>query len=297
MFLIFAQYLDEFSQNLDRVAREKGLDTILLTSAQVATDLTLVYRLSCQDMHLQLQHGDTHIESGDIEAVYCGINTFEPNIWISFTSEDAEYAARETQAVWLSILTSLSSKMVNPPAMDSLAGTVLSTPELMYLAQQFGFQIPMVINLESGKIAAELLSSGVSARYTNLGEPLTHEGDVQQICIGDLQESVNHFRVLEIPPGKSIYLTVSGQELFASEVEADASVRTLDIAFIPAQIQSRLHALQDQLNLHLAEYAFRVTPSENWVFCDCQRLPLVGVAAYGDMLFAQIVDRATGQGG
>lgn len=297
MFLIFDQHLNEFNRSLERIAREKGLKTILLTSAQVARDLTLVYHLSGQDLHLQLQHGDTLIESGDIKGVYCGINAFDPGVWESFSPEDAEYAARETQALWLAIFASLSPRMVNPPALDSLAGTILSTPELMYLSHQLGFQIPMVISLESGKIAAELLGTGVPARYTDLGEALIPEAGVHQACMGGLQENENHFRILENPPGKSVYLTLSRQELFASEVEDDTSVIALDADSVPSQIRTRLYALQKRLNLHLAEYAFRVASNDTWVFCGCERLPLFGVAAYGDMLFARIVDHATGKGG
>ena len=49
MFLILDQYLTEFNLRLKRVTERKEMKTLLLTSAQIALDLALVFRLSEQD--------------------------------------------------------------------------------------------------------------------------------------------------------------------------------------------------------------------------------------------------------
>jgi hypothetical protein len=296
LFLILDQCLTEFDLRLKQVAERKEIKTVLLTSAQIAHDLALVFCLSEQDSSIHLHYRDVSIKTSDIDGVYCGINAFEPGLWEQFTLEDAEYAARETQALWLAILASLSCRVVNPPALDTLAGTILSTPEILYLAHQLGFQIPMVITMESGKITAELLATGVPACYADLGVVKINETRLSQREFSSLEQNDDHILVKEEVPGKPMYVTLVGGQFFACEMAPDGSMRPIAARQIPRQIRTRVRTLQKRLNLNLAEYNFRVIVDGTWVFCGCGRPPTFSVAAYGDTLFEQIIDYATGKG-
>ena len=170
MFLILSQAPTEFSLRLKRAAEHKGLKTLHLTSAEIARDLALVFHLTEESVNLSLNYKGASIGTADISGVYCEINVFDYSLWERFSPEDAQYAAQETQALWLAILASLPCRVVNPPALDTLAGTLLSTPEILYLAHRLGFPIPMVISLESGKTASELLTTGATVFYADLGE-------------------------------------------------------------------------------------------------------------------------------
>ena len=89
MFLILDQYLTEFNFRLKRVTERTEMKTLLLTSAQVALDLALIFRLSEQDASIHLQYQDATIETLYINGVYCGINAFEPRLWEQFTLDFA----------------------------------------------------------------------------------------------------------------------------------------------------------------------------------------------------------------
>ena len=297
MFLILDQYPTEFSLRLKKVAELKGLKTLLLTSAEIVHDLALSFYISDQDINLHLEYRNISIETCDIEGVYCGINAFEERLWKRFSPKNAGYAARETQALWLAILASLPCRIVNPPALDTLAGTLLSTPEILDLAHQHGFQIPMVVNLESGSVAVELLASGVPAHYADLGHGWINESALRKDDLSILSQNENHFRVVEKIPGKSMYVTLVSDEFFACAPDAKGSVMSVSTDQVPSAIRARLQTLQKQLNLKVAEYHFRILADETWVFSGYERPPNFAVAAYGDLLFEQIAKYITKKGG
>ncbi|MEW6585699.1 MAG: hypothetical protein AB1442_08825 [Nitrospirota bacterium] len=297
VFLILDQYLTEFSLRLKSLSEHRGLKTVLLTSADTVRDVALVFHLSEKDLNFNLRYHDVDIKTQDIAGVYCGISTFEPTLWERFSSKDAEYAARETQALWLAILASLPCHVINPPSLDSLAGTLLSTPEILYLAHRLGFRVPMVISLESGKIAAEVLGSGVRARYADLGEVWGNETCLRPDDLPVLEKNDDHFRVLEEVPGKPTYVTLLGDKFFACEADSGASIVCLSSRRIPRPIKVRLRTLHKRLKLVLAEYSFRVMADDNWTFLGCTRPPIYAVAAHSDALLGQVVDYAVGKKG
>jgi hypothetical protein len=296
MFLILDQSRTEFSSRLKGLAEQKGLHVLLLTTADVARDMAVVFHLSDKDLQLHLLYQDLAVTTRDIEGIYCGMNIFEPGLWEGFTPKDAEYAARETQALWMAVLTGLPCRVVNPPALDSLAGASLSTPEILYLAHRLGFHIPMVISLESGKVAADLLRTGVPARYADLGEIWVNETGLSRDHLGSLEQNDDHFLVVEEVPGRPVYVTILGNEFFACEADAEGSVAPLPVSLITRPVRSRLRALQKQLNLVLAEYSLRVMADGNWAFLSCVRPPIFAVEAYGDALLGRIIDYAVERG-
>ena len=268
--------------------------TLLLTSADIAQDLALAFYITEQGIDLHLQYQNCSIETREIEGVYCGINAFGENLWERFSPRDAEYAARETQALWLAILSSLPCRIVNPPALDTLAGTLLSSPAILYLAHQIGFKIPMAINLESGKVAAELLATNIPAYCADLGEMWINESVFRKEELNLLSQNEDHFRVVEETAGRAVYVTLVGDEFFACVTDANGSITPIAAKEIPTAIGTRLHALQKQLNLVVEEYGFRVLADSTWVFCGYKRPPSAAVVAYGDALFEQIADYTSG---
>ncbi|MGV2390648.1 MAG UNVERIFIED_CONTAM: hypothetical protein LVR29_27775 [Microcystis novacekii LVE1205-3] len=159
-----------------------------------------------------------------------------------------------------------------------MAGTVLSTPEILYLAHCLGFQIPMSIDLESGAVTAELLKQGISAHYADLGEVWINEVGSAQSDLINLAQKENHFRVREKVSGKPVCITLLGKQSFACQFEADSSVTPLPNHQVPRPIRTRLQALQKRLNLNLAEYYFRLIADDSWVFIGCDRPPTFTVA-------------------
>ncbi len=295
MLLILDQDQLEFSRRLRDVAERGGMRALLLTSAEIARDLVLDFHITDQGVSLLLCLKGTVIQIGDIEGVYCGINTFEPKLWECFSPEDAEYAARETQALWLAILASLPCRVMNPPALDALAGTLLSTPEVFFLAHRLGFHIPMVITLESGRIAAELLAENVQAFYADLGKNCINETALPQGELVSLAQNEDAIRVKEELLGKPVYVTLIGDQIFACTTDSAGVLSPLAARQLPSFVRNRLHALCRQMHLSLAEFSFRVMVDGTWIFSGCGRPPTYAVAAYGDNLFTQIIKYVTGK--
>jgi hypothetical protein len=296
LFLILDQQLTEFSSKLITAAERKGLTTMFLTSADIAQNLALAFFLSDKELKLKLRFKGITVETTDINGVYCGINSFEPSLWNFFSQKDAEYAASETQALWLAILASLPCHVINPPALDTLAGTLLSTPEILCFAQSFGFKIPSVIYLESGKVTSELLAAGIPTRYADLGEVWINEKDSSQTNLAILKREEKHFRVTEEVSGKLFSVAIVGDRIFACTPDSKSLIKPITSSQIPHLIRTRLSALHNWLNLNMAEYYFRVTTDDKWIFSGCTRPPILATEAFGNSFFEHVVDFAVGGG-
>lgn len=290
MFLILSQVQTEFSVRLKQAAERKGLETLHLTSAEVVRDVALVFHMTEEKVNLILNYNGSSICSSDINGVYCEINAFDSSLWEEFAPEDASYSVQETQALWLAILASLPCPVVNPPAIDTPAGTVLSTPEILYLAHQLGLQIPAVISVESGRIASELLSLGVKGMYADLGDESISEEALNEVDLDLLAKNENHVRIMEELPISRAYVTMIGDQFFASMPDENGTIRAILSRRVPRKVRTLLRLLQKQLNVNLMEYRFSIMSGGNWVFCGCGRPPVFAVEAYGDELFDRIVD-------
>jgi hypothetical protein len=153
----------------------------------------------------------------------------------------------------------------------------------------------MVISLESGKVAAEVLGAGVAARYADLGEVRTAERGLSRNDLSKLERNEDHFRVLEEVLGKAIYVTLLSDRFFACEALPGGAAVPVAVRDIPRPIKTRLRTLQKRLNLTLAEHAFRVTADGSWLFLDSARPPAFAVAAHGDAFLEHVVDYAVGK--
>jgi hypothetical protein len=291
VLLILDQQPTEFTQKLKTAAEKKGTKTLLLTSEDIANSLSLAFFISNKETDCKFSFRGSEFGKNDIKGCYCAINAFEPELWPAFSPEDAAYAAKETQALWLGILSSLECTIINPPALDTLAGTYLSTPETMNLARDVGFKIPLVITLESGKTTAELLKC-VQAKYTDLGEPLLSDRTRTSNSLWAVEQSENHFRITEQISGKSVHLTVIGKKTWACEQNPQTPIRATDISQIPKTIGAKTRMLQKRLNLNCAEYHFQIQNEDEWVFTGISRPPLYSAFVFGEALFSLIVEFA-----
>jgi hypothetical protein len=186
--------------------------------------------------------------------------------------------------------------VLNPPALDTLAGTLLSTPEMIYLAHQMGFETPMMITLESGERALELLSTGVAAKYTDLGDVWIADRFFSSDHTATLQKNGDHFRVKEEAPGKPVFVTLVGDQFFVCTNYRHDHPISMAVNDLPAVIKARIKNLQERLNLVLAEYSFRITENGRWYFCGYGRPPVCSIQAFGDTLLEAVVDYATKKG-
>lgn len=296
MFLIIDHEETGFGQQLKSSATEKGIRTIYLTSKAIVHDILLDYRLTDQDEKFLIRAGNIELHSEDILGAYCGLNNFWPELWPGFSNKDAQYAAQETYALWLAMLSSLTCRVINKPAMDTLAGNLLSVPETLFLANKHGFDIPLTLTIESGHAASSLLKDHPAIEYTDLGKN-PGEAERQENTHGPTAElTANHCRITEIVSGRLVYIAQIGERLFLSSKNGSGKPVPADI-IIPDKVYVGLHSLQKVLNLNMAEYYFRLDEDQSWIFSGYARVPEQSVNAYGSDIIDYIVNYAIGNGG
>jgi hypothetical protein len=296
VFLVLEEEPTEFGQRLQGAARGRGLTSVLMTSAELVHDLALAFYISHEGTFVRLRHKDWVIETPDIEGVYCSINAFSPALWKGFSPRDAVYAAQETQALWLALLTGLPCRVVNPPALDSLAGTLLPPHEILCLAHGLGLRIPTLLSTESGDVAAQVLSLGVAAccvDWATMWSPLPARKEQGSLAVAD---NPDHMQLVEALHGRPVWIAAVDSRFHACTPDTRGSISAVARGEIPREVTRCLQTLQKRLNLVVAEYAFRVMTDGTWVFTGCARVPSYSAAAYGDALFERIVAAAVEKG-
>ncbi len=293
--MILAEKENAFGMALNRAAKKRGLRTLVLSTTDLVRDLMLSFSLTDEEYSLLIDYQGLKVRHFDLKGVYCAISSFEPDLWQHFDRKDARFAAAETQALWLSILSGLECTVINPPGLESLAGTALSIPETLKLASRVGFSIPTVSDVESGDVAADIIDRTGRVQYLDLGETwggLKHRAPESG---RNLRKNRNHFRLLEKLPGRHCYITLVGSSFWACEVN-ELQKTVVPRQEISGDLKKRLISLQSLLNLNLAEYAFCLTRQGEWIFEGYERLPSIGPSVYGEDLMEQVVDFAAGKG-
>jgi len=293
LFLILEQFTTEFGQGLCRIAKSMGIETMCFTAAELASKATIGLYLSNYGSEFSMRIHDRRIESGQLLGTYCSLNFFDAALWSHFEAGDADYAARETSALWLAILSSLKCPVINPPAMDTLGGTVLSPVEFLDLARRHGFQIPALVTVESGAVASELEGAGACITFTDLGEELECEREMGRDAILSPASVGNCFRIREYAPGDPVWITVVGDTFFAVMGGAGEATAVSPMVNVPDLIRERLKALQLVQNLRLAEYRLSLTSDGVWVMNGIERQPLMCLRVHGDRVLASVVTAAT----
>jgi hypothetical protein len=295
MFLILDESRTEFGLLLQQAAERRQVPVLYLTAAEIVSGLTLDFFVSDAGSHLRLDYGGRIICDEEITGIWCGINAFVPECWTRFGPEDATYAAAEMQAVWLAILSEIACPVINRPALDTLAGTVISSPELFFTAHGLGLCVPLVVSLESGRAACELLRAGIPSQYTDLGEPLISETRPGAGDLPVLEQHDTHCRVKEEVTGRPVWIALIGDEALVSAPGPDGIPARAPARTVPRQVRSRLRALHRRLSLTLAEYEFRITADGTWVLCGCTRFPGVTAITCGNELFDRIIGLCGGE--
>lgn len=287
MFLILDESESEFIRRLRSVSISMGLETLFLTGRQLAREVEIDYYLNDTETQFYLSHGDRQISIADLKAVYCGLDVFAPEWWTCFDADDAAYAAQECFALWLSILASLPCRVINRPAMDSLAGSAFPPSQFYHIASGLGFKIPLTMVLESGDRAMELIALGAPATFQDLGRIDAIEVHASQGLPAQARE--NHIYIKEVVPGLPLYLSLVGEQIFVVYNDATGSLRSLPAEFVPAVVRERVQVLHRVLHLNWAEYQFSVSREGSWIITGYERCPRVAMAALGDELLAAMV--------
>ena len=296
MFFILDHKETGFGQQLKSNATEKGIKTIYLTSQDIVHDILLDYRLTDHDEKFLIRAGNFEFSSEDIFGAYCGLNNFWPDLWPGFSSTDAQYAAQETYALWLAMLSSLTCRVINKPALDTLAGSLLSVTETLFLGHKHGLDIPLTLVLESGQTASALINDHSSVEYTDLGNKPWAAEKQDNKPESSHALNANHCRITEVVSGKLVFITQVGDRFFSCTKNGKDAAVPIDI-LIPDKVYAGLRSLQKVLNLNMAEYYFRISKDQSWIFSGYGRVPEQSVKAYGKEIIDYIVNYAIGNGG
>jgi hypothetical protein len=296
VFLILDHQETGFGRLLESSATKKGIKTMYLTSKDIIHDILLDYRLTDQDEKFLIRAGNIEFCSGEIFGAYCGLNNFWPELWPGFSAADAQYAAQETYALWLAMISSLSCRVINKPAMDTLAGSLLSVTETLFLGHKHGLDIPLTLILESGQAASALLSDHSTVQYTDLGNKPWATGRQDNKPGSSYEQNANHCRITEVVSGKLIFVAHVGDKFFLCSKNGGEMPVPNDI-LIPDKVYAGLRGLQKVLNLNMAEYYFRIGADQSWIFSGYGRVPEQSVKAYGTEIIDYIVKYAIGNGG
>ena len=292
MFLILGQKECTFCQALKRVCKRRGIEPLLLDPLDIARNLQLSFFVDGESVSLSLFFKGKEVQHRDIEAVYCSVDSFEPELWSHFEEKDDRFAASETHALWLAILSGLECTVINPPSPESLAGAALSTPEVFRIASEAGLGIPAVADVDSGDLAAQVILRNRHIQYFDLGDP--KEGPPVVGGLAGLENSQDHFRLVEKVCGSPVFVTAIGTSFRAHEGGSNARWPENRLA-IPGSVRGGLMELQRGLNLCFAEYFFGVSREGEWIFQGYERGAPKGYSVMGDRLLDDLLDFATGK--
>lgn len=289
MFLILEDRPRGFTGALAAYAVKLGFSAVNLSSKDLSEG-AVSFQINHTGEEFLFEKGDLRIEGTDVDGCFCSINTFSASLWPSFSEDDAEYAAAESHALWLSILHSMKSKMVNNPSPDSLGGKALSPTELYALARGRGLNVPMILYTESSEAVNELLKAGHSLLISNLGRVPQDTILLSLLSPEDLPYSDNCHLVTEVLTGYLYNICLAGKMLFVSTgVNGERPIRCGNQE-VPGDTLVALRELMRDLDLKLCEFRFVKTYQGEWVLQNASAEPLSTWLAYGDTLLHEVLN-------
>ncbi|MCD4706544.1 MAG: hypothetical protein K8S62_02260 [Candidatus Sabulitectum sp.] len=273
MFLLIENSLSDFGKALAAAASKRSMEVVHLTASGIVNEISYSFQLGDRGEGLFLAIGNTTFTIEDIHGCFCGLDSFSPSLWSHFSGKDAEYAARETHALWLAILTALDGKSINPPAPDLLGGTVLSPVELFSEAKECGLSIPMVLYTESGVVAAELLEKGSPLMVADLG--VSDRGEILFTSSNrsEFPGADNCHMVRELVPGRPFWISLTGNSTLVCTRNSGGNPESCSADRIPLKTRKALEDLQRKLNLRVCEYSFVRTGDDRWILLNARRIP------------------------
>ncbi len=272
MFLILEQLPNWFSLGLRQGMARAGRDVLVLTPENIVSRLQITYLIKNSEISMKMSIDDLTFFTDDVVGVYSGIDSFPPSLWPYFSEKDAAYASMEYQALWLSILSSLSVPVVNPPGTDAIGGALLSKIELYDLARKAGLHIPAIFEVESGREAANLADKR-NLSFINRGEKIYAERYVNRQAL--LSEPVcnNQVSIREYLPGRSVSVIMVNHKAFPARASIEQGTWfAMKSSDIPAGFLSRLDDLHSKTDLKVAEYLFSVSRENQWSLSGMKRL-------------------------
>lgn len=291
MILIFEQYRTLFGERLYKAAEEMDLPSLWLTTDQIIKDLLISFYLENNKTNIVFSYGSLSFTSTDLKGVYSAIDYFPSDMFEFVSKKDREYATMEWHALWLSLLSVLECKVVNPPAVDALGGAVFSPVEIFDKAKKCGFDIPTILEVESGKVASQFADHRAYLTYTDLGEDVLLEKKIDKKKLLEQPLLEHHIRIREYLPTKAVSISVVGVKIFITYMnEKDTHLEIPDI------IEESLLKLHKNMNLIIAEYFFSITKEKEWIFYDVKRVPSKeSLDTHGEKLISEAINVIRGE--
>jgi len=291
LILIFEQYRTFFGERLYKATEERGLPSLWLTSDEIIKDLVISFYLENNKTNIVFSYGSLSFTSTDLKGVYSAIDYFPSDLFEFVSKKDREYAAMEWHALWLSMLSVLQCKVVNPPAVDALGGAVFTPVEIFDKARKCGFDIPTILEVESGKVASQFADYGAYLTYTDLGEDILLEKKIDKKKLLEQPLSEHHIRIREYLPAKIACISVIGSKIFMTYINGkDTHLE------IPDTIAKSLLKLHKDMNLIIAEYFFSIIKEKEWIFYDVKRtLSKESLDTHGEKLIFEAINVIRGE--
>jgi hypothetical protein len=273
LILILEEYSAALGSAIEEECALRGLESLRLTRQRIVHEVGIDLRVGTQGCGGALSIGGRNLPLLEVEGVYCSLDSFPPTLWPDFSPEDAAYAAKETHAIWLALLSSLSCRPVNPPVPEALGGAVYSPVELFLAARESSLHIPMTACMGLDDAMA-LVRSPIAATLCDLGCENQQEKPLGALSRLAPKSPWRHVRIRERLPGPRNVLCVVGGLLLASTWPATGGEsEPLASKVIPTRVVNGVHTLHAKLGLVLAEYHFVTLPNGDWILDDYSRTP------------------------
>lgn len=291
MILILENGFSVLGAALEQASARRGMETLRLTPERIVRDIGVEFYLDSRGCSGSLAADGRSVPLADVKGVYCSIDRFSPSLWPDFSARDANYAAAETQAIWLALLSSLACRSVNPASPDALGGPVYSPTEVFSAARLFALSISAIACLSLSEAMA-MSREPLSASVCDLGKEQQPELSFDGMKESRDVSSQRQVRLRERLPGARIVVCMVAESVFVSTgTAATDKPRALDCGSVPSDLLEGLRALHLRLGLVLAEYRFVKQADREWILDDIARAPGEQTwAVHAESLVSAILD-------
>lgn len=296
MLLILEQQPGPLGALLERSAGRRGIRPLRLSASALARELTVAFQLEDRLVDASFIWRHVAFSSSDLRGVYNSIDTFLPSCWPQFSDADARYAARESHALWLALLSALPCPVVNPPALSGLGGTALTPAEFFWKAREAGLAIPAIVHVERGAAAVRLHDAAVNATVYDLGDEVPTETPLQACRLDEDPWRDHQLRIRDYASGVRACICLVGDTVFTTSFDSSPASTSSTSAAVPGSVLDRLRALHRSLHLRLAEYALIRDDVGEWSIAGYQRAPSgPTLAVHGEAVAECVVTLVTGE--
>jgi glutathione synthase/RimK-type ligase-like ATP-grasp enzyme len=246
----------------------------------------ITYRIDSNSFDGDLLCDGRSVDLASIGSVWC--RGFRPSGFpTGLHEEDQKFVLDEAQRALDALMTTLAVPWVNHPQDHVRAN---SKAAQLFAAREIGLEIPRtIISNEPGHVRAFIDGSAGETIYKAHSQSLNLEPG-KALYTGILTErEVERLDLIRVSPGVfqqyvpkafEIRATVAGPKIFSGKIESQASGdtkvdwrrRPFDIekepAFLPPDVEAKIHALMHRFGLLYGALDFIVTPSGRYVFLE-----------------------------